>query len=125
VLVDVQRDKGLKVAGDTGAVFYEIDVSHFEAVQSLIEAVLIDHGQLDIVVSNACVHRYGSLDATSPEILDEVLDNNLKPTYYLAKCSLPHVTKSAGSIIIIASGQGSRAFANSSAYGWQKEVSWH
>lgn len=121
VLVDVDRVRGEAHAAKHGAVFSPTDVSDHAAVGALIEQTVRDFGQLDCVVSNACLHQYGHVEQTPPEMWERVMAVNLGATYHLAHFAAPHLRKQPGaSIVIVSSVQAIRGYANAAAYAASK-----
>ena len=83
------------------------------AVAQTLEAF----GRLDTLVTSAGIQRYGDAVSTSEETWDEVLDVNTKGVFLAARAALPHLRKSpAGSVVIVASVQGTASQANVVAY---------
>lgn len=121
VSVDVNRERGEKVAQQFGATFATVDVSDHAAVGDLIAQTVRDFGRLDCVVSNACLHRYASVEETPPELWDKVIAVNLSATYHLVHHAAPHLRRQPGSsIIIISSVQAMQGFKNAAAYATSK-----
>jgi NAD(P)-dependent dehydrogenase (short-subunit alcohol dehydrogenase family) len=121
VLVDIDRARGEAAAAKYGATYSATDVSDHAAVGALVTQTVHEFGQLDCVVSNACLHRYGSIENTSPEMWDRVIAVNLSATYHLAHHAAPHLRKQKGaSMVIISSVQAVRGFHNSAAYAASK-----
>lgn len=83
------------------------------AVASTIQAF----GRLDTLVTSAGIQRYGDTVETSEETWDEVLDVNTKGVFLAARAALPFIRESAsGSVVIVASVQGTASQANVVAY---------
>lgn len=121
VLVDVNREGGAAVAERWGATFLPTDVSNHAAVGELIAQTVRDFGRLDCVVSNACLHKYGHVEETTPELWEQVIAVNLSATYHLAHHGAPHLRQQAGaSIVIISSVQAIQGFKSAAAYATSK-----
>lgn len=90
--------EGAKVKG------YRSDASDFAAAEELISSVLVDFGQIDIVVNNAGITRDNLLMRMTEEQWDEVLRINLKSIFNVTKCvTRPMLKARSGSIINITS----------------------
>jgi 3-oxoacyl-[acyl-carrier protein] reductase len=64
-----------------------------------------------VVVANAGVGVYGPFLEIEPELIEEMIDVNLKGTLHTAAATLPHLIESgAGDFVSIASVAGLRAF---------------
>ena len=89
--------------------------------QAAVAATVAEFGRLDVLVTSAGIQRYGDTVSTTEAEWDEVLDVNAKGVYLVAHQSLPYIRKSpAGSVVIVASVQGSAAQANVVAYAASK-----
>jgi len=121
VLVDVNREGGEATAQKYGATFAATDVSNHAAVGELIANTVRDFGRLDCIVSNACLHQYGTIEETSPELWERVLSVNLSATYHLVHHGAPHLRQQPGaSIVIISSVQAIQGFKGAAAYATSK-----
>lgn len=96
------------------------DVRSFEDQQKTVDAVVAKWGQLDVLVANAGVGHFGSIETLSQEQWHETIDINLTGVFNGVKASLPHLKKSKGYIITIASLAGTNFFAGGAAYNASK-----
>ncbi|MGI5414078.1 SDR family NAD(P)-dependent oxidoreductase [Streptomyces chartreusis] len=85
------------------------DVGDAAEVNALVEAVLRDHGRLDVVVSNAASFVPGDVTAVETADWDLSVRTNMNGFFYLAKAVLPHLAASGGSFIATSSVSGMRA----------------
>lgn len=121
VAVDIDRVRGEALAAQCGARFDATDVSDHAAVGDIIARTVRDFGRLDCIVSNACVHQYGHVEATTPELWERVLAVNLSASYHLAHHGAQHLRKQKGaSMVIISSIQAIKGFFNAAAYATSK-----
>ncbi len=98
----------------------EADVRSYQAQQKSVEQVVEKWGRLDVLVANAGVGHFASIDELSPEKWNEVIDINLTGVFYSVKASLPALAATKGYIITIASLAGTNFFAKGSAYNASK-----
>lgn len=110
----------LKNAGYSNVLGLECDVRDFAAQQQVIEKILATYGQLDVLVANAGLGYFGSIESITPEQWNETIDVNLTGVFYSIKASLEALKKSKGYIITIASLAGTNFFAGASAYNASK-----
>jgi 3-oxoacyl-[acyl-carrier protein] reductase len=96
------------------------DVRNYEQQQAAVEKILHTWGQLDVLVANAGIGRFGSIETTTPEQWNETMDTNLTGVFYSVKACLEALKKSQGYIITIASLAGTNFFAGGSAYNASK-----
>ena len=62
-------------------------------------------GRIDIVSNNAGIQRYGTVETTTESEWDEVIDINLKSVYLVCHHAIPHLKKTRGAIVNMASVQ--------------------
>ncbi|MBL7844432.1 MAG: SDR family oxidoreductase [Cyclobacteriaceae bacterium] len=96
------------------------DVRKLDEQQKAVEKALDTWGQLDVLVANAGIGHFGSIEELSAEQWHETIDTNLTGVFYSIKASLPALKKSKGYIITIASLAGTNFFAGGSAYNASK-----
>lgn len=83
---------------------YKIDVSQFEAAQTLVKEVLGEFGQLDILVNNAGLNWDGVVWKMTEEQWDKVIDVDLKGTFnFIRGVSPVFKEQQSGKIINITS----------------------
>ncbi|MFH4963924.1 SDR family oxidoreductase [Gaetbulibacter sp. M235] len=102
------------------AIGLEADVRDYESQQQAVQSVLDHFDQLDIVVANAGVGHFASIEDLSVEQWNETLDTNLSGAFYSIKSSIEALKKSEGYFITISSLAGTNFFASASAYNASK-----
>lgn len=90
-------DKGGKAA------FKKCDVSGQETVQEVINAIIAEAGAIDILVNNAGISHIGTAESTSAPDFDRLISVNIKGVYNTLHAVLPHMKKSGGVILNMAS----------------------
>lgn len=119
VLTDVLADQGKAVADDIGAaaLFVAHDVSSPEGWQEVIDATSAAFGRIDILVNNAAISRPVKLEATEPELYEEIYRVNQFGVYLGMRAVLePMKSLGGGSIINISSVAGLRGSSTLFAY---------
>ncbi len=96
------------------------DVRNYEQQQAAVEKILQAWGQLDVLVANAGIGHFGSIETVSLDQWHETIDTNLTGVFYSVKASLDALKKSKGYIITIASLAGTNFFAGGSTYNASK-----
>lgn len=96
------------------------DVRKYESQQNAVKQVLSEFGQLDIVVANAGLGHFASIEDLTPEQWQETIDTNLSGVFYTIKSSVDALKKSKGYFISISSLAGTNFFAGGSAYNASK-----
>src|SRR5205814_4142202 len=96
------------------------DVSSLASETAAIKAVIEHFGQLDVLVANAGVGHFASIETLTEVAWKEMIDTNLTGVFNSVKASLTSLKQSKGYIITIASLAGTNFFANGSGYNASK-----
>lgn len=96
------------------------DVRNLSQQQAAVAQVLHQWGQLDVMVANAGIGHFGSIETLTEEQWHETMDTNLTGVFYSVKASIEALKKTKGYIITIASLAGTNFFAGGSAYNASK-----
>jgi NAD(P)-dependent dehydrogenase (short-subunit alcohol dehydrogenase family) len=97
------------------------DVRDEDAQRTALQAVVAQHGRVDVVVTAAGVAGGGPVHLVGGEDWDRVVDINLKGTFLSCKVALPTmVEQRSGSLITVASVEGLEAAEGGSAYNASK-----
>jgi 3-oxoacyl-[acyl-carrier protein] reductase len=93
-------------------------------VRALVEATLESlGGRLDVLVNNAATTSFiphTDLDALTEKVWDDILQVNLKGTFYGCRAAMPHLKACGGNIVNIASVAGLAGSGSSIAYAASK-----
>jgi len=126
VLSDVQQEKGNQAAAKIQAAggkahFYLADVKKEKDCSGVIETAIKTFGRLDGLVNNAGWFPRATLETTTTELWDEVLQVNLRGAFYCCKYAVPAMRESGGgSIVNMGSICGIQSLPNLVAYGAAK-----
>jgi 3-oxoacyl-[acyl-carrier protein] reductase len=93
--------------GGGRAVAIQADAADTKAVQGAVEKVVTTFGRLDVLVNNAGTAIPKSLEETTLEEMDRVIDINIRGSILATQAALKHM-KSGGRIIMIGSAVGER-----------------
>ncbi|MEU2160208.1 SDR family oxidoreductase [Streptomyces chengbuensis] len=122
VVVSGRRPGPLEdLARETGVLAHAADTTDPEAVEGLVEAAVAAHGRLDGLVLNAGIARSGAVGDLSDEDWEAVMRTNVTGPFLLLRAALPHLLRSRGSVVAVASvsalrnGQANAAYATSKA----------
>lgn len=110
----------LNKLGTGEAIGVACDVRDFGSQQKSVEQLIRKWGGLDVLIANAGIGHFGSIDTLTAEQWQETIDTNLTGVFYSVKASLEALKKSRGYIITIASLAGTNFFAGGSAYNASK-----
>ena len=96
------------------------DVRNADAQQKAVDSVLKKWKKLDVLVANAGLGYFGSIETLTNEQWLETIDTNLTGVFYSIKASISALKESKGYIITMASLAGTNFFAGASAYNASK-----
>ena len=97
-----------------------LDVSVPGQVDQIIDETIKRFGQLDTLINNAGVADFGPIEDTSFERWRTVMATNLDGVFLCSQAATPHLKKTSGCIVNIASISGLRASTLRVAYGTSK-----
>lgn len=112
--------KKLNAIGTGKAIGLVADVRSYGDQQRTVETVLNTWGKLDVLVANAGLGYFESIENLTIEQWNETIDTNLTGVFYSIKVSLDALKKSQGYIITMASLAGTNFFAKASSYNASK-----
>jgi len=92
------------------------ELSNEADVQRIVDETIQKYGKLDILVNNAGIVETGSIENTSLEQYDRVMNTNVRAVYQLTMLCTPYLTAVKGNIVNVSSVNGIRSFANVLAY---------
>lgn len=113
-----------KAAGELSAhgeaLGLEADVRNFDSQKKAVDQLLEKWGQLDVLVANAGIGNFGSIEDLSVEDWTDTIDTNLTGVFFSIKAAVEALKKSEGYIITISSLAGTNFFAGGAAYNASK-----
>jgi 3-oxoacyl-[acyl-carrier protein] reductase len=108
-----------KNGGEAWAV--QTDVADERQVEQLIEKTVQRYGRLDILVNNAGIIAGGRLAETTTQSFDEVMNVNLRGTFFCCRAGFKQMKKQGGGVIInMSSVAGLQAWAGTGTYSASK-----
>ncbi|HZB97031.1 MAG TPA: SDR family oxidoreductase [Candidatus Sulfotelmatobacter sp.] len=93
-----------------------VDIGDREATEAAVQRVAEQTGGLDAVVTSAGTDSCGRLDEVDGAEWDRVIRVNLCGTAAVVRAALPHLKKSRGRVVTVASTLGLRALPDATAY---------
>lgn len=96
------------------------DVRDMNAQQKAVEKIMEEWHQLDVLIANAGVGHFGSIEDLTSEQWQQTIDVNLTGVFNSIKVSLDGLKASEGYFISIASLAGTNFFAKGAAYNASK-----
>jgi len=105
---------GLSIAGRVA------DAAREEDQTALVRFAAEEKGRLDVLVNNAGIGEFGSVDELPPDRFRAVLETNLFGPFYAIRAAAPLMRRNGGFIVNIASLASVNAFAGGAAYNASK-----
>jgi NAD(P)-dependent dehydrogenase (short-subunit alcohol dehydrogenase family) len=92
------------------------DVSDAAAMERAVREVTARWKRLDVVVANAGVNGvWAPIEELEPEEFARTIAINLTGTFLTIKYAVPHLKRRGGSVVVVASINGTRVFGNTGA----------
>ena len=106
--------------GGSNVLPLQSDVSSLASEQKAVQAVIDHFGKLDVLVANAGVGHFASIETLTEEDWKHTIDTNLTGVFHSVKASVEALKSTKGFIITIASLAGTNFFENGAAYNASK-----
>src|ERR1700757_3571972 len=121
-LIGLEPERLRGLANDLGraASWWEADVRDGAALRSAIDGCAETMGRIDIVVANAGIAAYGTVRQADEASFERVLDINLNGVFRTLKYATPHLERSAGHAVVVASAISFTPLAGLASYAASK-----
>jgi hypothetical protein len=96
------------------------DVRDLSSQQAAVGVILEKWGQIDLVVANAGLGHFASVEDLSVEQWQETIDTNLTGAFYTVKATIEALKQTKGFLMTISSLAGTNFFAQGAAYNASK-----
>ncbi|KAM4697543.1 putative oxidoreductase TM_0325 isoform 2-T2 [Rhinophrynus dorsalis] len=98
------------------------DLTDEAVVQKIVEQTVAHFGQLDILVNSGGILAMGTVENTSLQEYDRVMNVNARALFHLTHLAVPHLIKTKGNIVNVSSVNGQRSFPGVLAYCMSKSA---
>ena len=109
VVMDVQPPQN-------GFAFERVDLSRTREAEAAVERVAEEHNGVDAVVTAAGVDACGRIEDIAGAEWERVVAVNLLGTAAVVRAALPHLQRTTGKVVTVASTLGLRALPDATAY---------
>lgn len=92
------------------------DVQETTHVDRLVTETVEHFGQIDVLINAAGIIKNGSIENTTLDDWDKMMNINLRCVFYMMQKCTPHLENSRGNIVNVSSVTGLRAFPGVLAY---------
>jgi NAD(P)-dependent dehydrogenase (short-subunit alcohol dehydrogenase family) len=103
-------------SGNSPVHFFAGDITDAQFRESLIKETVNKLGKLDILVNSAGIIGMGTIETTTLEQYDQMMDINLRSIFHLSQLAVPHLEKTQGNIVNLSSVAGLRSFPGLLSY---------
>ena len=107
LVAEIKTERAMAVAAD---------VTQTSDIQRVVNTVVEAFGRLDVLVNAAGHISSGTIEDTSTEAWDAMMNVNLRAVFQLMQLCVPHLTKTKGNIVNVSSVTGLRSFPGVLAY---------
>jgi NAD(P)-dependent dehydrogenase (short-subunit alcohol dehydrogenase family) len=120
--VEVEQAVGeLGELGDVQVTGVVCDVRNYDEVKAMFEHAQSELGGVDVLVNNAGIGKFQSVEEMSPEDFRAILETNVNGVFYCCHEAIPKMkTRGGGYIINISSLAGTNAHPQMAAYNASK-----
>ncbi len=92
------------------------DVTRPAEIERVVRETVETFGGIDVLVNAAGIIASGTIETTSLEAWDQMMDVNLRGPFYLIQCAMPYLIERKGNVVNVSSVTGLRAFPGILAY---------
>jgi NAD(P)-dependent dehydrogenase (short-subunit alcohol dehydrogenase family) len=111
------------LARDADVMLHPYDAERRDAATSWVDATVARFGRIDVLVNNAGISRFISLEEGSEDNLDAMMDINVKAPFRVIRAALPHLKASgSGRVVNVASLSGKRVMGLNVGYQMSKHA---
>ena len=114
-VMDIEQEVRRVVAG-TGVEHEIVDLADHAAVEQAVAALADRADGIDAVVTAAGIDRCGTLADVPADEWERVVSVNLFGTVSVVRAALPHLERSGGTVVTVASTLGVKAVSDATAY---------
>jgi len=107
-------------AGQKKPLLVQADLVKEADTVRLMDDTIKEFGRLDILVNNAGIIQMGSIENTTLDQYDAVMNTNVRSLYHLTMLATPHLIKTKGNVVNVSSVNGMRSFPGVLAYNLSK-----
>lgn len=106
-----------EIKGKNGAVMLQsADLRREENVQAIVAAAVENFGQIDALINAAGIILNGSIENTTLDDWDNMMNINLRVVFNMMQKCVPYLEKTKGNVVNVSSVSGIRSFPNVLGY---------
>lgn len=106
-----------KIGPDGGTIKAHLaDVTELSQLDRIVSETVHTFGKIDVLVNSAGIIKNGTIETTTLDDWDRMLNINLRSVFALTQKCIPHLVETKGNIVNVSSVAGPRSFPNVLAY---------
>lgn len=102
--------------GGSSVHFLAGEITDAQFRESLIKQTADKFGKLDVLVNSAGIIQGGTIETTTMDQFDQMMDVNLRSIFHLSQLAIPYLEKTYGNIVNVSSVGGLRSFPRLLSY---------
>jgi len=99
-VLDIDESSDIPEFNGSTYALYKTDVAKESQVKQRMEDAIRRFGEIDVLINNAGIVKYGSVTETSEEVWDQILGVNLKSSFLCSKHAIPSMLRKGKGVII-------------------------
>lgn len=92
------------------------DVTELSQIERIVSETVHTFGKIDVLVNSAGIIKNGSIETTTLDDWDKMLNINLRSVFILMQKCVPYLAETKGNIVNVSSVAGTRSFPNVLSY---------
>ena len=92
------------------------DVTEMTQLERIITETVANQGRIDVLVNSAGIIKNGTIETTTLDDWDKMININLRSVFALSQKAIPYLAETKGNIVNVSSVAGTRSFPNVIAY---------
>ena len=106
-----------KVTSKTGVIKPHLaDVTEMTQLERIVTETVANQGRIDVLVNSAGIIKNGTIETTTLDDWDKMININLRSVFALSQKAVPYLAETKGNIVNVSSVAGTRSFPNVIAY---------
>ncbi|MFN0279843.1 MAG: SDR family oxidoreductase [Pyrinomonadaceae bacterium] len=112
ILAVGRNEKELTTLADSGSAIksHIADVTEMKQLEGIVADAVETFGQIDVVLNAAGIIKNGTIEDTTIDDWDELMNINLRSVFLLMQKCVPYLERTKGNVVNVSSVAGTRAF---------------
>uniref|UniRef100_A0A1A9WRZ7 Ketoreductase domain-containing protein n=1 Tax=Glossina brevipalpis TaxID=37001 RepID=A0A1A9WRZ7_9MUSC len=120
--VEKLQETAAKIQDVRGKVplIFQTDMTNDQDVKRIVNETIKKYGKINVLINNAGILETGTIENTSLEQYDRIMNINVRSVYHLTMLTVPHLIATKGNIVNVSSVNGIRSFPGVLSYNISK-----